>query len=107
METDQLKNETVKQAINALQNADKKLWFSLFTTDAKLYDDGNEVDFKQFFEKAIGHERFTTIDRVEDNGLAVYGKFHSDQWGDFKTYFRFKIEENGKINRLNIGQANY
>ncbi|KIO79052.1 hypothetical protein TH53_00025 [Pedobacter lusitanus] len=107
MLTDQIKNQTIKKAIDALQNADKTAWFALFTADAKLYDDGNEVDFKPFFEKAIGHERFTVIDRVEDGGLAIYGKFHSDQWGDFKTYFRFQLDEKGKISRLNIGQANY
>ncbi len=107
MKTDQIKNETVKKAIDALQSADKEAWFALFTTDVRLYDDGNETDFKQFSENAMGHEYFTSIDRVEDSGLAVYGKFHSDRWGDFKTYFRFKLNEDGKISRLNIGQANY
>lgn len=107
MNTDMLTNPTVKKAINALQFADKDTWFSLFTEDATLYDDGNKMEFRRFFEKAIGHERFTSIDKVEDNGLSLFGKFHSDQWGDFKTYFRFRINAAGKIDRLDIGQASY
>ncbi|PSL22853.1 hypothetical protein CLV42_120115 [Chitinophaga ginsengisoli] len=107
MNTDKLTNTTVKNAIDALQAADSKAWFALFTTDAALYDDGNKMNFKSFFEKAIGHERFTSIDKVENNGLDLYGRFHSDQWGDFKTYFKFHINAAGKIDRLDIGQASY
>lgn len=107
MNTDKLTNPVVKKAVNALQFADKETWFSLFTDDAALYDDGTKMDLHTFFEKAVGHERFTSIDKVEDNGLSVYGKFHSDQWGDFKTYFKFHFGPAGKIDRLDIGQASY
>lgn len=93
MNTDKLTNATVKQAVNALQTNDSKAWFALFTDKAALYDDGNKMDFKAFWQKAIGHERFTSIDKVENNGLDVYGRFHSDQWGDFKTYFKFHIDK--------------
>ena len=54
---------------------------------------------------ALGHERFTSIDRVENNSLDLVGAFHSDQWGDFRTYFRFRLSGSGKIKRLDIGQA--
>lgn len=107
MNTDKLTNATVKQAVNALQANDSKAWFALFTDTAALFDDGNKMDFKAFWQKAIGHERFTAIDKVENNGLDVYGRFHSDQWGDFKTYFKFHIDKDGKIDRLDIGQAKY
>ncbi len=107
MDTEILKNTIVKKAIDALQSADRSAWFSMFTTEAELYDDGNKMNFKAFFDKAMGHERFTSIDKVENNGLDLYGKFHSDQWGDFKTYFRFHINTEGKITRLDIGQASY
>jgi hypothetical protein len=103
--TEKLTNPIVKQAINALQAGDKQAWFTLFTNDAQLFDDGNKMNFKSFFEKALGHERFTSIDKVEQNGLHVYGKFHSDQWGNFKTYFKFTVEADGRISKLEIGQA--
>lgn len=107
LNTEKLSNSIVKSAIEALEKGDSKGWFSLFTDQAELYDDGRKMDFKSFFSKAIGHERFTSIDKVENNGLDLYGKFHSDQWGDFKTYFKFYLNENHKITKLEIGQANY
>jgi hypothetical protein len=35
----------------------------------------------------------------------VIGAFHSDQWGGFKTYFRFRLSPSGKVKGLDIGQA--
>jgi hypothetical protein len=102
---DALTNPTVKAAIAALQKGDRKAWSALFEPDASLYDDGAPRSLDKFTRDALGHERFTSIDRVENNGLNVIGAFHSDQWGDFRTYFRFQLSPSGKIQRLDIGQA--
>ncbi|MFT3704429.1 MAG: hypothetical protein QM802_18820 [Agriterribacter sp.] len=104
---DKLTNPVVKSAIQALAHGDAKAWSSNFITNPALYDDGNKIDFHNFSKSALGHEHFTSIDKVESNGLDVYGQFHSDQWGDFKTYFKFLINKEGKIERLDIGQADY
>jgi hypothetical protein len=45
------------------------------------------------------------IDSVSEGGLEVVGAFHSDRWGDFRTYFRFQLTATGEIRRLDIGQA--
>lgn len=105
MDTSKLTNETAKKAFDAWQNGDKELFLSYFTADAKLYDDGNSRDLKGFVNDACGYEKFTSIDKVENNGLDVFGHFHTESWGDFKTYFKFQINAEGKINRLDIGQA--
>jgi hypothetical protein len=55
--------------------------------------------------QTLGHERFKSIDRIENNGLSLTGEFHSDQRGEFRTYFRFHLSAHGKIERLEIGQA--
>ncbi|MEN0052602.1 MAG: hypothetical protein AAGC65_02990 [Mucilaginibacter sp.] len=107
MNTDKLTNPIVKKAIDAFQAGDKKAWFALFTDDAELFDDGNKINFNNFSEEALGHEHFTSIDKVENNSLNIYGKFHSDKWGNFKTYFKFTLNAEGKISRLEIGQASY
>jgi len=107
MNTQALTNEVVKRAIAALQEGNKEAWFALFTPEAELYDDGHKMDLQHFFNKAIGHERFISIDKVENNGLHVYGRFYTEQWGDFKTYMRFRLNASQKIDRLEIGQANY
>jgi len=102
--TDALNNPAVKAAIEALQKG-RKAWSGLFEADAKLYDDGALRSLEKFTREALGHERFTSIERVEKNGLEVIGEFHSEQWGDFRTYFRFQLSPGGKIKRLDIGQA--
>ncbi|GAA4161419.1 hypothetical protein GCM10022217_27050 [Chryseobacterium ginsenosidimutans] len=106
MNTDKLTNDIVKQAFEAWQKGDSKTFLSLFIAEPKLYDDGNPRDFQKFVKDACGHERFTTIDKVENEGKDIYGNFHTESWGDFRTYFKFHIEDDGKISRLDIGQAN-
>ncbi len=105
MNTDALTNPTVKAAFEALQTGDRKAWSALFEPNAELYDDGSPRSLKEFTRDALGHERFTSIDRVENNGLDLTGAFHSDRWGDFRTYFRFQLSSVGKIKRVDIGQA--
>ena len=105
MITDVLTNPTVKAAIEALQKGDRAAWSTLFELDATLYDDGSPRPLQKFTDDALGHERFTAIERVENHGLDVIGAFHSDTWGDFRTYFRFQLSPAGKIKRLDIGQA--
>jgi hypothetical protein len=102
---DKLTNPTVKAAIKALQQGDKASWKSLFAANAELFDDGSPRSLEGFANSALGHERFTKIERVENDGCDVYGEFHSDQWGNFKTYFKFHLAPEKKIRRLEIGQA--
>ncbi|HWV30994.1 MAG TPA: nuclear transport factor 2 family protein [Dyadobacter sp.] len=104
MDTSKL-DKAVKAAFDAWQAGDAKTWLSYFAPDAKLYDDGRPRDFRSFVTQACGHERFTSIDEVKDNGLSVYGNFHTESWGDFRTYFKFHLNSQGKFDRLDIGQA--
>ena len=100
-----LRNPTVRAAIDAFQAGDQKAWSALFEHDAELFDDDSPRSLEKFTRDALGHERFTSFDRVSPDGLEVVGKFHSEQWGDFKTYFRFHLGPDGKIHRLDIGQV--
>src|ERR1044072_4057696 len=103
--TSRLTNPTVKAAIEALQDGDKKAWRALFEPDAQLFDDDSPRSFDRFSDEALGHERFTSIDQVDNHGLDLVGGFHSDRWGDFRTYFRFRLSPGGEVSRLEIGQA--
>jgi len=105
MDIDRLMNPTARAAIEALQKGDKEAWAALFEPSATLYDDGSPRSLRKFTEEALGHERFKSIDLVENQGLDLVGGFHSDQWGDFRTYFRFQLSSTGKIKRLDMGQA--
>lgn len=105
MDLNKITNPTVKSAIEAWQNGDSKSFLSYFTSDAKLYDDGSPRNFQNFVKEACGHEKFTTIEKVGNDGKDIIGNFHTESWGDFKTYFNFTINEEGKFSRLDIGQA--
>jgi hypothetical protein len=96
---------SAKAALDALASGDKTAWSALFTADAALFDDGAPQSLHAFTAEAVGHERFTHIERVENDGLDVEGQFHSDRWGDFRVYFKFRLAADGRISRLEIGQA--
>ena len=95
-----LKNPIVKATIDALQAGDRTSWSAQFERDAELFDDGSPRSLEQFTRDALGYERFTSIERVSEDGLELIGAFHSDRWGDFKTYFRFELAASGKIIRI-------
>jgi len=105
--TDGIKNPTVKAAIEALQRGDSAAWLKLFEPDAVLYDDGSPRSVEKFAQDALGHERFVSIDRIEKEGLNLFGAYHSDAWGDFHSYFKFELGPAGKIKRLDMGQASW
>lgn len=106
MDTSILTNETVRKAIEALQQGDKESWFSCFAQSAVFTDDGRTLDFRSFFDNAFRHkEKFLAIDKVLNDGKDVYGNFYAGQWGTFKVYFKFRQNTEGKIDRLDIGQA--
>lgn len=104
MDLSKITDETVKNAIEALQSGDKK-WYSFFTENPVMTDDGNTVDFTSFFSKALGKEHFLSIDRVENEGKDIYGNFKAGQWGTFPVFFKFHKNSEGKFERLDIGQA--
>ncbi len=107
MSATSLINPALKAAVDALHDHDRKAWLGLFTPDAELYDDGHKQDLARWSNHAIDqNEYFTSIDRIEENGLCIYGRYHSDQWGDFKTFFKVCLQ-NDKIRRLDVGQTSY
>ncbi|MGN7787070.1 hypothetical protein ACTJIJ_21230 [Niabella sp. 22666] len=104
MDFSKITNEKVKKAIEALDAGDKS-WYTFFTENPQMTDDGNKVDFKSFFAKALGNEKFLSIDKVENEGKDVYGNFKAGQWGTFKVFFKFHLNAEGKFDRLDIGQS--
>jgi ketosteroid isomerase-like protein len=81
-----LRNSTVKAAIDAFQRGDRAAWSALFEEGAELFDDGSPRSFREFTADALGHERFTSFDRVSADGLEVVGDL-------------------GEIHRLDVGQV--
>jgi hypothetical protein len=99
----------VRSAIEAMNGRNKEQWYALFSNKPTFTDDGNPDDFSKWCERELfGSSKayLASIDKVEDGGLTIYGRFHSDQWGDFKTFLRFHVEK-GKITKMAVGQVDY
>jgi hypothetical protein len=99
----------VRSAIGALNGRDEKLWFDLFSEKPEFSDDGIPRDLVRWCEEELfGSSRayLISIDRVEDGGLTFYARYHSDKWGDFKTFWRFVVED-GRISKLDVGATDY
>ena len=62
LRTELLGHETVKAAIEALQDGDSARWSAQFDHGAELFDDGSPRSLARFTEDALGHERFTSIE---------------------------------------------
>lgn len=106
MDLSKITNTVAREAIEALQVNDIKKWYSYFTTDAVFTDDGRTLGLKSFFDNAFDKkEKFLSIDRVGNEGKDIYGDFYAGQWGTFKVFFKFHINADGKISRLDIGQG--
>jgi hypothetical protein len=107
VDTAQLMNPLVQAAIEALNAHNRQGWFDLFANDVTLTDDGNERDFNQWSDSEFfGKDKtyLKSIDHEEDDGLTIYGRLHSDRWGEFDTFMKFKIQGD-KIIRLDVGQV--
>lgn len=104
MDISKITDDTVKQAIQALQDGNQS-WYTFFTEDPVMTDDGNIMDFKSFFSNALGKEKFLSIDKVENDSKDIYGNFEAGKWGTFCTFFKFHKNKEGKFDRLDIGQA--
>ena len=106
MDLTKISNVIVHKAIEALQNNDKTSWYRYFTDDATFTDDGKKMNFKSFFDNAFDKkEKFLEFDKIENDGKDLYGKFYAGQWGTFRVFFKFTVNSEGKISRLDIGQA--
>lgn len=101
-------NPIVRSAVLALNARDRKAWFELFSEPA-FSDDGIPRDFAKWCDEELfgkGTARILSIDKVEDGGLTFYASYHSDKWGDFKTFWRFVVKD-GKVTKLDVGATSY
>ena len=104
-----IRDPLVVSAIMAVNGGDKAHWFALFSETVKFSDDGIPRDFVKWCEEELFgrvHANIISIDKVEDGGLTFYARYHSDKWGDFKTFWKFVVQ-GGRISRLDVGATDY
>lgn len=108
MRIDELSHPIVKAAMTAVNQNDRAAWLLLFAPNATLTDDGNRRRVSDWSDAELfgkGNGRISTIDSEAADGLTVHAVFHSAVWGEFKTFWKFEIQDE-KITRLDVGQMN-
>jgi hypothetical protein len=106
LELDKIADQVVRSAIEAMNSRNQKQWYESFSDSRSFTDDGVPHDFTEWCEAELFGASLTylaSIDKVEDAGLTIYGTFHSDQWGGFKTFLRFHVE-NGTITKMDVAK---
>jgi len=66
-----------------MNRRDKKQWYRSFSDNPAFTDDGISHDFTEWCEVELFGASLSyliSIVRVEDAGLTIYGKPHSDKW---------------------------
>ncbi|HXX66318.1 MAG TPA: hypothetical protein VEK07_04000 [Polyangiaceae bacterium] len=104
MNVTHLSNPVVRAAVQAMNDADRKAWSALFEAGAVLTEAGHRRSLAQWSEHELfgpGKGHLASIERQEDDGLTVHGRFHSNQWGELETILRFQVD-GGKIRRLDV-----
>ena len=104
-----IEDPVVSSAILALNARDQKKWFDLFSDKAEFSDDGISHDLVKWCDDELfGRWRayLTSIDKVENAGRTFYARYHSDKWGDFKSFWKFVVTD-GKISKLDVGATEY
>lgn len=104
-----VRDPLVRSAVEAVNSRDRARWFALFADGAAFSDDGVEQDLQRWCdEELFGRHsvRVVSIDKVEADGRTFYARYHSDKWGDFKTFWRFAVK-GGKVSRLDVGATSY
>lgn len=106
---EKVSDPVVRAAIDALARRDRDHWYELFRDGAEFSDDGIARDLKEWCDEELFGSALAyliSIDRSERGGLTFYARYHSDKWGDFKTFWKFAVE-GGKILRLDVGATSY
>ena len=106
---DAVGDPVVRSAVLAVNGRDKKRWFELFSEKPEFSDDGIPRDLVDWCEDELFGRHLAyivSIDKVDDGGRTFYARYHSDKWGDFQTFWRFKVTD-GKIYKLDVGATSY
>lgn len=101
MNPEGLTNPTVRALVIAMRDRDRDAFLALFEPTAELTDDGESQSLVEWADR----ELFTAngrldVQREQQNGLELIGRFHSDQW-NMMTLWRFEIV-NRRVRRLDV-----
>ncbi|OOQ56804.1 nuclear transport factor 2 family protein [Mucilaginibacter pedocola] len=105
MNFNQINNQVVRYAVEALHGGNRGQFEALLAPDAQLVHNRHPDDINQwatlfFFE---GNTKFTAINRVTEDGQTVWAEIESPVAGKIAVKLIFTVAE-GKITALDAGR---
>lgn len=105
MNFEQLENDTVRQALEALNDGNGQQFEQALAIGAELIHNGEPDNIREwarlfFFE---GKTQFLTINRVEDKRRSIWAELDSPIAGKIEVKLVFTVSD-GKIVLLNAGR---
>ncbi|TSD67917.1 hypothetical protein FFF34_011165 [Inquilinus sp. KBS0705] len=106
MDFNNIENETLRQALTALQHKNRHDFESLLAPDATLIHNGEPDDIRQWaagFFFGDAETRFTAITQTADKGQTIWADLESSIAGKIAVKLIFETDGN-KITSLNAGR---
>lgn len=101
-----LHNPAVRALVEAVNRGDRDAFLALLTPDAELTDDGTTRDLEEWIDREIftsnGH---MDVHRQNGDGTDLTVRYRNDTWGEMNTRWHFTVTDDGRISRIETGQA--
>jgi hypothetical protein len=105
IDTEQLKDPTVRAVVAAINAGDRAAFFALLTPDATMSDDGTERDLEAWVDREVfDADGRMEVEEESADGRSLTAAYSNSTWGAMRTKWRFEIA-GGKVSRFETGQA--
>ncbi|MFD4630196.1 nuclear transport factor 2 family protein [Streptomyces sp. NPDC058284] len=103
---EQLSDPAVRRLLGAVNAGDRDAFVAVLTEDATLSDDGTERDLADWVDREIfsSHGHIDVVSE-QSGGRALVADYRNDTWGEMRTAWRFTVAPDGRISRVETGQA--
>jgi hypothetical protein len=104
--TAEITDPAVRRLVDAINAGDRDAFFAGLTPDATMSDDGTERDLTEWVDREIfSANGRMSVEEVRDEGRSLTATYTNDTYGAMRTGWRFVVAEDGRIGRLETGQA--
>lgn len=106
IQTAKQRDPAVRAFVTAVDSHDREGFMTLLAPGATMADDGAEHDLADWVDREIFFSRgHLKVDNESDGGRRLIARHRNDVWGEMRTRWSFVVAEDGRIARLETGQA--
>ncbi|MFF5881894.1 nuclear transport factor 2 family protein [Streptomyces sp. NPDC012589] len=106
IQTTRLSDPAVRAFVTAVNNHDREAFTAVLAEGATMADDGTERDLADWTDREIfssnGH---MDVEKEINGGRGLVVSYRNDTWGEMRTRWSFTVDDDGRISRVETGQA--